>query len=190
MIASQDDRWRAPVANEEPLIGDPLDPSVEGAIAGQLVFALADFKEVFRPWNRALAITASLAVGAGLLWAARATQGADNGIAWVVASWLVTAGFVFLLRRSLVRAVRRDLTGSTWSALFRLDQVSFQTRDAVSTQRWNAFASWQERPTCFLLRYRNRLMIVVPKRAFSPADVDRLRKLLVQSLTERNGARG
>jgi uncharacterized membrane protein (UPF0136 family) len=105
----------------------------------------------------------------------------------------IALGTLFLLRMRLtVRSIyRRDFVPAVETTITVSDTgVVFENEKGRSELQWNAFVSYIETNTIFLLYVQSRIFQMVPKRAFGTDDLEVLRSLLQRKVVRISGVGG
>ncbi|HKF51450.1 MAG TPA: YcxB family protein [Candidatus Acidoferrales bacterium] len=61
-------------------------------------------------------------------------------------------------------------------------EMQFSSPNAQSRYQWPAFYRWAETPNLFLVFLHSKHFYIVPKRIFSPADLETARKILTEGI--------
>jgi hypothetical protein len=83
--------------------------------------------------------------------------------------------------RKTVRALRLDEGDVTFR--FDADGISTHAPGSTATVAYRAIPGWRESASAFLLTCGPNAANIIPKRAFEPGDVDRVRALLAANVT-------
>jgi hypothetical protein len=104
-----------------------------------------------------------------------------NPLVWGLGS-LVGFYFVycrFALRRYFVRRFRKDRRFlHDFTADISDEGIHTETFSEDSHAKWSAFVRFLESDKIFMLFHAEWIFIIIPKRAFEPADVDQFRELV------------
>jgi hypothetical protein len=106
------------------------------------------------------------------------------GYVLVVPSIILLAmiGYIkFIVPTKIYLAAKRKLSSEYW-ILFREDAMRFRYSDIDSLLKWSVFSSWLRDKEFYILYHDGIGCSVIPRRAFSDGDDERLSKLLASVL--------
>lgn len=125
---------------------------------------------------------------AGIVWVVRTTGSGPPLMSSMVALACGAAfvAVVFWLPSYQARALIRGMDGdTTLSFAFHADRWSVRSKGARATHAYSAIKRWTETEHAILLYQGPRAAQIVPKRAFSAEDLEKLRGILSGHLAER-----
>jgi len=98
--------------------------------------------------------------------------------------------FIFGLRISTSLAFKREASLKLKTTIVASEE-GFETVNSrgKSTLNWSAFTRFTETRNIFMLYVQSRMFHLIPKRALSPEDVDRLRELLKRHISTKPAGR-
>jgi YcxB-like protein len=149
---------------------------------GDLAEALTQLPGAKHPWLAPTLVAAALLLFLGLSpspFASEATLTVLLPAAFVI---IVSTFFQRGVRRAWVKQAFANIGGQT---TFRFDDYGFTSESSLRQHRlaWASLARALETPKAFLVYTTPRTVLIVPKRAFSDADVPTLSRLLLERIT-------
>jgi len=156
-------------------------------VVGRFVIGPADLERAvadqgFAKLGWALMLMAVLMVAASLWWLGPAFfRAVAPALIFVVVFWFY---FRHVQKKANARSFEGKGPGDSDTRL-ELDDVGYATITASSSTRgtWQSLNGFQEGKSCFLLFAQPRGVVILPKRAFSEADVSRVREILHAHVT-------